>query len=162
MWDVGQAIPYVLTRTMLWDGTGPPPTEIFQELEDGHWRLMTFQKFGVSFYLGFSYISHRSAFIMYVFYAYPFGLDSNYRVKMYVEQTGTVNPVRQSFQGNVINIESMADLYGNIPQENPNYWIVPVEVMETFYTYTRNDEDEMFTVAIPLTIEEVLKTDIAT
>ena len=81
---------------------------------------------------------------------------------MYVEQTGTVNPVRQSFQGNVINIESMADLYGNIPQENPNYWIVPVEVMETFYTYTRNDEDEMFTVAIPLTIEEVLKTDIAT
>ena len=120
---------------------------------------MTFQKHGVSFYLGFNYVSHRAAFIIYTFYAYPFGLDSNYRVKLYLEQADTVNPVRHSFEGNVICIEKMVDLYGNIPVENPNYWVVPVEVMESFYSYTRNDEDDMFTVAIPLTIEDITKSE---
>ena len=39
MWEVGNPIPYVLSRDKIWDGTGPPPTNIFEDLEDGHWRL---------------------------------------------------------------------------------------------------------------------------
>ena len=111
--------------------------------------------------MGFNFVSTKNAFIVYTVYVSPVGLPNNVKVKMYLEQESVPNPSRMSFTLHVFSIEELLDLKGELPASR--YQTIPNVAMRQYYSFTQNENDEKYTVTIPLGIESVtVVTDNAT
>lgn len=97
------------------------------------------------------------SFIVYTLHAENKPLDLKFRVKMCLEEPDEVNPEKEFFEGYAFSIEELVDLSSDTPDvlDTRKYWTVPLDKMRKFYQYHRNTTNELFTVTVPVIVQEV-------
>ena len=120
---------------------------------------MAYRVHGELFYLSFSYIEDKKAFVIYTYYANLHRTNLNYKVKMYLEEPGTINPHKFVFEGNVLHIEDIRNVLmtDDLPVES--YWTIPKYVLAVYQTYKKNDLDGFYTCNIPVYIDSIIKIE---
>ena len=154
-------IPYIVNRNLYWCQEAEDPPEFFDDENNAYWRGMAFRKMDEVFYLSFSFIEHKSSFVIFVYFANLQRANLKYAVNMYLEQAETVNPHRLKFEGFAVHIEDVMDVssYEDLPPDS--YWTVPKDVLSLYQTHRKNDLDEFFTVHFPVFVESIMKIESA-
>ena len=157
--DAILCIPYILHRHLYWNPTSNEAPAVFEENENGYWRSMAYRSNGEVFYLSFSYIENKNAFVIYTFFANVSNGNIQYKVKMFMEQVETLNPERLYFEGNVLQIQDVKNV--SLAQDLPTdcYWIVPKEVITIYQAYRKNDVDDFYTCNVPIYIEHIIQVE---
>ena len=147
----------------MWDGQSEHKHPIFKTSEEGIWRMMIFNVRGVSFYLQFMYSSQKQAFIIFILLGDTVVEANKYKAKMWIEESKDDDPQKTDFLQQVVSIEEHCDIDG--PLDNSKYIVIPYGEMEPYFAITKNpiteeyvDENEKYTLAIPVQIEEIIKS----
>ena len=151
----GMCLPYILNRKLMWDGVSQITGPIYRLNEDGEWRLMEFHALGKAFYFSFTYVKSKLAFVAFIMMADTIDEAEQYKVRVFFEEKGVQHPVKISFDQQVISIEKVLNLDGYLPPSR--YLIIQYANTPRFFRYAKNDDDEMYTVSIPVNIEKVMK-----
>ena len=157
---VGLYVPYVLTRKFKWDGSTEKQEPMYNIRDVGVWRLMMFHSKGRHFFLSFSFVASRQAFVIFIIVPDIPSVADTFRATITFEESECINPGKITFQQELVSLDNIQDVEEELPSSK--YLVIPYEDTKRFFLYTANDDSDIypdengkFTIAVPLQIAEI-------